>query len=397
MKKAIAILLSAALLAAAFSGCVIRSQGDSPAQPSAAVPPASTAAQTPGTTGGQAQETEHVEPTDPAIPKRLSQEEELAIQFVTALHQKDYDTALGLLSSSVYSDAPVFTEDIEWALPRTDFKVLKDLDAQTAEYSTVLDHNGNVLVTVRDASGLEETVTVRTEIPTDGDGSPRVNGSGDFYRTKFGFRTPGNVQVEIGGIAIDKKYIKQKNSGSISMYTDWSIPFIGIKDKEIRVYSDCFDATLTFTPKAWSDPQQDGDVRFLPNYQEDDVLQTVRTLWQDMYSLAQVPETKASDLYPYIAADAAPDTAQIILDAYRQLDDKDIKMTQAVFRTGSVTFWANDHCLAVNFGYELTWGTSYNMRRLSSIILAREGETWKIYRVTDSGLFSSLNYFTSEW
>ena len=127
------------------------------------------------------------------------------------------------------------------------------------------------------------------------------------------------------------------------------------------------------------------------------MLQTVRTLWQDMYALAQVPETKASDLYPYIAADAAPDTAQIILDAYRQLDDKDIKMTQAVFRTGSVTFWTNDYCLAVNFGYELTWGSSYDMRRKSSIILAREGETWKIYRVTDSGLFSSLNYFTSEW
>ena len=195
MKKAIAILLSAALLAATFSGCVIRSQGDSPVQPSPTVPPASTAAQTPDTTVNQAQETDAVKPTEPAIPKRLSQEEELAIQFVTALHQKDYDTALSLLSSSVYSDAPVFAADIEWALPRTDFRVLNNLDAQTAEYSTVLDHSGNVLVTVRDGSGLEESVTVRTEIPKDGDGTPRVNGSGDFYRTRFAFRTPGGVPV----------------------------------------------------------------------------------------------------------------------------------------------------------------------------------------------------------
>ena len=397
MKKTIAILLVTVLLTAAFSGCIIRSQGDSPAQPSATVPPASTAARTPGTTGNQAQETDAVKPAEPTIPKRLSQEEELAVKFVTALVQKDYDEVLSLLSSSVYSDSPVFAEDIEWALPRTDFRVLNDLDAQTAEYSTVLDHSGNVLVTVRDASGMEESVTVRTEIPTDGDGSPRVNGSGDFYRPRFGFRTPGNVQAEIGGIEIDKRYIKQKNSGSISMYTDWSIPYIGIKDKEIRVYGGCFDATISFTPKAWSDPQQDGDVRFMPRYQEDDVLQTVRTLWQDMYALSQNPETKASDLYAYIAADAAPGTAQIILDAYRQLDEKDVKMTQAAFRTDGVTFWANDHCLAVNFGYEVTWGSSYHMRRLSSIILAREGETWKIYRVTDSGLFSSLNYFTSEW
>ena len=397
MKKILSFLLSAVLLAVAFSSCARQNQGDRPTQPSATLLPSSTVAQAPDSTGGQSRETEAVKPTDPAIPKRLSQEEELAIKFVTALHQKDYDTVLSLLSSSVYSDAPVFAEDIEWALPRTVFRVLKDLDAQTAEYSTVPDHSGNVLVTVRDTSGMEESVTVRTEIPTDGDGSPRVNGSGDFYRTKFSFRTPGNVQIEIGGIAIDKKYVKQKYSGSISMYTDWSIPYIGIKDKEIRIYSDCYDATLSFTPKAWSDPQQDGDVRFMPRYQEDDVLQTVRSIWQDMYALTQNPETQASDLYPYIAADAAPDTAQIILVAYRQLVDKDIKMTQAVFRTDGTTFWTNDHCLAVNFGYELTWGSSYNMRRLSSIILAREGQTWKIYRVTDSGLFSSLNYFTSEW
>ncbi len=53
----------------------------------------------------------------------------------------------------------------------------------------------------------------------------------------------------------------------------------------------------------------------------------------------------------------------------------------------------------VNIAYELSWDYhgSKNMRRLSHIILAREGEAWKIYRVTDSGLFSSLNYFTSEW
>ncbi len=157
MKKAIVILLSSALLVAAFSGCAIRNPGDSPVQPSTTAPPASTAVQTPGTTGNQGQETDAVKPTEPTIPKRLSQEEELAIKFVTALVQKDYDAVLPLLSSSVYSDSPVFADDIEWALPRTDFRVLNDLDAQTAEYYTVLDHSGNVLVTVRDASGMEET------------------------------------------------------------------------------------------------------------------------------------------------------------------------------------------------------------------------------------------------
>lgn len=74
-------------------------------------------------------------------------------------------------------------------------------------------------------------------------------------------------------------------------------------------------------------------------------------------------------------------------------------MTQAVFRTDGSTFWANDHCLVVNIGYELTWGSdgNRNMKRLSHIILAREDESWKVYRATDTSLFSFLNYFTSEW
>ena len=33
----------------------------------------------------------------------------------------------------------------------------------------------------------------------------------------------------------------------------------------------------------------------MPKYQEDDVLQTVRSIWQDMYALAQNPETQAYD------------------------------------------------------------------------------------------------------
>ena len=53
----------------------------------------------------------------------------------------------------------------------------------------------------------------------------------------------------------------------------------------------------------------------------------------------------------------------------------------------------------MNFGYELTWDYhgGKSMKRLSSIILAKEDDGWKVYRVTDPELFTWLNYFTNQW
>lgn len=405
MKKLIALMLTATLLVASFTGCVINGKNNdtqTTALPATQAPSASVAepAHTASPEAVIPEQTE-TSPAATAAPAKTSPEEDLAIRFVGALVRKDYSAALEMLASSVYPNALVFEEDIQWALPRTDFRVLGHIDAESAQYSTILDHGGNVIVTVRDGTGEEESLTVRTEIPKDGDGTPKVNGSGDFYRARYGFRTPSNVQVEINGVAVDKTYITRKNTGSISMYCDWCVPVIGIADKTIHLSCDCFDAFISFTPKAWSDPQNDGDCRHLPSNEEEEVLLAVKNLWNNMYAVVMTPDSKASDLYPYIAADADPDTAQIIFDAYKGLDadDQNVRMTQAVFRTDGKTFWANDHCLVVNLGYELTWDFygAKDMKRLSHIVLAREGENWKIYRVTDSGLFSSMNYLTSEW
>ena len=404
MKKIISILVAVTLLAALFVGCGVRGN-NTPSNQSANVP--DTSAQVASPTEAQPGFTLEVPtvpalPTAPDIPTRVTKEEEVAINFVDALLHENYTEALELLSSFVYPNALVFTEDLKWALPRTDFRVLEYIDAESVQYQTSLDANGTVTVRLNDAQGGNETVKVRIEIPKDGDGTPKVNGNGEFYRVKYGFRTPSNVQVEIGGIPVDKSYITKKNSGKISMYTDWTVPVIGVQDKEVRIYCDNFDTTKTITPKSFSDQQNDEDCRVFPIYEDEDILMTVKNLWNDMYTAATVKDAKASDLYPFIAADADPDVAQNILDGCRSLDaeaDQNLKMTQAVFRTDGSSFWADDHHLVVNFGYELTWDYhgGKSMKRLSSIILAKEADGWKVYRVTDSELFTWLNYFTSQW
>ena len=408
MKKLISFLLAVTLLAALFVGCGSRGNGSPTNQPSANVPGSTAEAAAPSEPRpGSTQEAPTTPasfsmPTEPVIPARITKEEETAVAFVDALLREEYTAALELLSSSVYPNALVFVEDLKWALPRTDYRVLEYIDADSVQYQTSLDANGTVTVRLTDAQGGSESVKVRTEIPKDGDGSPRINGNGDFYRTKCSFRTPSGVQVEIGGVPVDKSYITKKNSGSISMYTDWTVPVIGVRDKAVRIYCDNFDTTKTLTPKAFSDPQNDEDYRVFPMYEDEDILLTIKQLWNDMYAAAIAKDAKASDLYPYIAADADPDVAQNILDGCRSLDaepDQNLKMTQAVFRTDGSSFWADDHHLVVNFGYELTWDYhgGKSMKRLSSIILAKGDDGWKVYRVTDSELFTWLNYFTSQW
>ena len=284
MKKTITLLLAAILLiAAVFSGCAPRSEPTNPEQPGttqAATPPAQTTQ-----TASPEPSLSEIVPTEltvPGIPTRLTKEEDLAISFVDALLHENYTAALDLLSSSVYPNALVFTEDLKWALPRTDYRALEYINAESVQYQTTLDANGTVSVRLTDAQGGNETVKVRTEIPKDGDGSPKVNGNGEFYRVQYGFRTPSNVQVEIGGIPVDKSYITKKNTGKISMYTDWTVPVIGVKDKAIRVYCDNFDTTVTVTPKSFSDPQNDKDCRVGPFYEEEDILLTVKNLWNQM-------------------------------------------------------------------------------------------------------------------
>lgn len=389
MKKLISILLVVTLLAALFVGCGSRGNRSPTNQPGANVP------------GSTAEAAASSEPR-PGIPARITKEEETAVAFVDALLREEYSLALELLSSSVYPNALVFVEDLKWALPRTDYRVLEYIDADSVQYDTSLDAGGTVTVRLTDAQGGSESVKIRTEIPKDGDGSPRINGNGDFYRTKYSFRTPSGVQVEIGGVPVDKSYISKKNSGSISMYTDWTVPVIGVQDKAVRIYCDNFDTTKALTPKDFSDPQNDDDCRVFPMYEDEGILLTIKQLWNDMYAASIAKDAKASDLYPYIAADADPDVAQNTLDGCRSLDaepDQNLKMTQAVFRTDGSSFWADDHHLVVNFGYELTWDYhgGKSMKRLSSIILAKEDDGWKVYRVTDPELFTWLNYFTNQW
>ena len=351
--------------------------------------------------------------SSPASHVRITKEEQIAKQYVDALLHKDYEAVLDCLASSTMDNALVFAEDVEWAVPRTDFKDLDYFDPDTTEYETSLD-GSVVTVSLKDAQGEHQTFTVKTVIPANGDGKPYVDGSNTIYVEACTIRVPGNTNISINNVEIGNELIKERRTGKYALSTDILFPIIGMKPKSLRIYCENHDSTRDFTPIAHNSIGTDDPLSFGPRYEDTDELhETILQLWQDMYSAVGEPESDISSLNPFIASDAAPDTAKTAYDSLISLRNsspakqRDHRITQVVNRQDvqKQAGWLSDHVIGINFGYELTWTTTFGsawdetdtMRRYSSIILAKEDGEWKLYMITYNNLFGYTNSMTHNW
>lgn len=415
MKKLIALILAIFCLTALFAGCNKNPAVDP--QPSQQTP-ANTQPQTPNNTLTPDQSEQTTPATEAPTPHvRVTKEEEVARDFIDALLKKDNERAISLFECNVDGGAEfVFPSDIEWALPRSDFKDLSYFDAASAEYTTTLnEYSGAVDVTVKDAQGEQQTFTVKVKIPDGGDGTPMVDGTGQFYCKNFQLRTSGAADMEIEGVKAGPSMIKQRGAGKYALVNDWLFPVIGIAPKSMRLYCDSFDVTQTITPVSNNQiSADDNNYRFEADLTEEDAeaaLQGVVELWNTMYEAANADGANATALAPWIAVDAAPETANTLFEALTSLpaqypSERNHKLTQISYRDGSaVPFWFSDGHVGINFNYELTWETKYGnswesgklMRRQSSLILAREDGAWKVFFVTDLPLFNYTNNMTRQW
>ncbi|MBR4657298.1 MAG: hypothetical protein IKO68_12225 [Oscillospiraceae bacterium] len=352
--------------------------------------------------------------SSPASHTRVTKEEQIAKRYVEALLNKNYEEALKCLASSIEPSSLVFTEDIEWALPRTEFKDLDYFDPETTEFNTSLGYGGMVSVSLKDGNGEHQTFSVATIVPASGDGTPFVDGRNSIYVESCTIRVPGNTNISINDVEIGSEMIKERRAGKYALSTDILFPIIGMKPKSLRIYCENHDSTRDFTPVAHNSIGTDDPLSFGPRYEDTDELhETIMQLWQDMYSAVGEPESDISTLNPFIASDAAPDTAKTAYDSLISLRNsspakqRDHRITQVVNRQDvqKQAGWLSDHVIGINFGYELTWTTTFGsawdetdtMRRYSSIILAKEDGEWKLYMITDNNLFGYTNSMTHNW
>ena len=92
------------------------------------------------------------------------------------------------------------------------------------------------------------------------------------------------------------------------------------------------------------------------------------------------------------------DTAK--LSSIKGLDYSDFNMTEVVPSKNKQTTVYGEDTLLVNFGYRLQWrwwGMDEDMKRLSSIVIRKVDDSFKIYQITDMKLFTWINQFTTEY
>lgn len=400
MKKVIALFLAVIMIMAMFVGCSEKGKdsGKTPDDTKSSVEQTKE--------DSKSEETENQD-TDPVVessdqtetkPGRLSREEQVAIDFIKALLKKDYNTALTMMTPSGYEDSYVFVDDIEWAVNRSDYRDLEYFDPDSLEYTTSLS-GSTVTVSLKDSAGETGEFKVYTEVDRNGDGNPTVNGENIFYCKDFSFRTADGVDVEINGAAVSKDHITVKNAGTLSIYNDWKVPFIGLKDKEIRQIGKVFDETVTVTPKSYSDPVNEEAYRLQPTYDNEEILTVMPQLLNNVFNAALAADAKVSDLYPYFIDTIDQNVVQTVFDDIRKFDEKDINFTRAVFNRETRSFWGTTDTLVLNFGYVVEFNSygSHSMSRYSYILVANVDGEWKIAGVPEEKIFTWLNQFDHDF
>lgn len=401
MKKVICMLLVVLIVASLFVGC---SKGDNKEGTNANKPSES---QGQATTVNTDDSEDVNKPTDPVVtdsqeskPARQTKEEQIAVEFLKALMVKDYKSAIEKMTCSLTEDSYVFEDDIKFAVPRSEYKDLEYFDPNTAEYTTRMEYGGTVYVTIKDANGESQEFKVYTEIAKESpDGTPTVNGSGKFYYESYMFRAPGGSSVEIDSKEVPDSLITNKNAGKLAIYSDYTIPYIGTKDKSVRIYSDLFDTVQEVTPKAHNSTDNDETCRLQPEYRDETILVDCAELLNNIFETVEADDAKVSDLYPYFASDIDLNVIQTVFDNIKKEGEKDLHVNSVIFRPKNKSFWSTKDSIVLNFGYELQWtgwGTE-RMTRYSYIVLKQEEGTWKVYKVLDNELFTWFNEFTHDY
>lgn len=394
MKKCISLLLIAVMCSFVIVGC-----GNKGTEPSGvdAVSGTSKAAESPNSSGS-------------------SSSEDVAVEFVNSLMSADYKTALDCLGLEEGKSFLV-EDDIGFYLPRSSYACVSDL--KTTEGIKVVasdskkSSNSSATVTVtfvNDEGNAVNSVPVKTAL---NDENKWVVEADEFYNTNYSFRTAGgNVNLTVNGIKVSEDLCSNASAGDTGLSKEYTLPYVGKKTIDVKLSCDnyTYDTSLSTS----SNNEVGGDDKafyILKGDEQTEVFNAVKDIWNDLCTDYK-KGNKPTDELNYIASDADPDICTQIWDGFKkmhmrsssgtQLKNDNFKLTQVKSRSDGDTFWVTDDKIVVNFDYELTWKyllahSIDSTKRHSSILLSKEEDDFKIYTLTDTGLFTENNNFTHEW
>ena len=341
---------------------------------------------------------------------KTSKDVDVAKSFVNALASGSYDDAIVCLN--IDSDKSFLSsEDIAFSLPRTSFADIGTDAVQgsepeyTSTYSTGAERSTVNVVFKKDGT---ETATVSIPTILNENNEWKVDAP-DFYHTDFTFRAPsGDVKITVNGKELSKDFVLKSGTGDSGFMCDYKLPYVGKKGLTVNLSCDNYTKDFVLMPSSSNEVDDDSCVGYdLTDAEAHEVLDYIKNTWNSMYA-DYVNGKTANDLIAYLSDHADSDIAKKIRDGFDDMEngqsfkDDEFEMTDIRLRDAGA-FYVTDSIIVVNFNYELKWhyGASAtwmeNMKRSSNIMVEKTSDGYKIYKLTDDGLFTARNGFTQDW
>lgn len=327
----------------------------------------------------------------------LSKPDSVAKAYVEALIKKDYKKA----KKYIYIPEGGFVNDDDYLdfITRQDYtKSVVDKNIESVTEVRLASDTAEYSVLTKDKDKVGYTVTVPLVL---NDGKWYINES-TIYAKDWKFSVPGDTKVTIDGEEVDKKYI----TGKEEIYDVYVLPAIAKESKHFTFKNDLGQLEQDITATSG------GNIKIQMELKNEELVtkarEFVKTMYNGMLEAANANKD-VSEVRKYF--DGSIDT-DAISTYYKNManlytgssgyKNVDIKMTQIIQRKDAQNYISANNVITLNFGYSVSWmwtlmKTDRSMDRYSSIRLKVDGDSFKIYQVTDENLFKTLNYFTNDF
>ena len=328
-----------------------------------------------------------------------------ARNFVNALMKSDNKKAFKCVD--VTESDFVTKEDIENYLPKTKYQ---DIIGLKGKITNVTSGDGltsrNVYVTISSGFGeSRDTKSITVKCVLNDDNRWKVDLT-EAYVKDWKISVPGGSTVTIDGKKVDDKY----KTESKTLYDNYTIPAIVKSEKEVKISTESFgEHTEKVTPSSSSSARK---IEMAPNDETiNSAYEFVKNTWNAMYK-EYVAGSDVSSVAKYFDSSVSQETIDSCYKSgfnsltrgtsnYKYVN---YVMTDVVDRKNYQNYVSTNEIITLNFGYTLNWNWEFpsaselrTMNRYSSIRLKKDGDSWKIYDVTDTRLFSYSNQYTKNF
>lgn len=331
--------------------------------------------------------------------------EDEARNFVNALMKSNNKKAFKCVD--VVDSDFVTKEDIEKYLPKTEYQ---DIIGAKGKITNIYSGSGltskNVYVTISSGIGKNKnTKSVTVKCVLNDDNRWKVDLT-EAYVKDWKISVPGSSKVTVDGKDLDEKYKVESDN----LYDNYVIPAITKSEKEIKISTDSFGETITKVT-----PTSSSYVKKIDMEPNDETVKSayefVKNTWNAMYK-EYVAGSDVSSITKYFDSSVSQETIeQCYKNGFETLTRGtsnykyvNYVMTDVVDRKNYQNYVSTNEIVTLNFGYTLNWNWEFpsanelrTMNRYSSIRLKKDGDTWKIYDVTDTRLFSYSNQYTKNF